>query len=102
MSIMSEIATELELYWQQANVGCYWSRKLPNGQVVTISSWTTPHMPSDPGYRSGFHVTVDHERVADVDHLAGALSWAGSIARAQLAERAMTWAAIGLSSLPVS
>jgi hypothetical protein len=38
--------------WEMASVGCYWSRALPDGRMVHMSSWAS-------GSRSGYALTVD-------------------------------------------
>lgn len=41
--------------WKQWSVGCHWSRKLPDGRSVHMSSWAC-------GSRSGYSLTLDYER----------------------------------------
>lgn len=38
--------------WQQAAVGCYWSRALPDGREAHLSTWAC-------GTRSGYSLTVN-------------------------------------------
>jgi hypothetical protein len=51
--------------WQMAIAGCHWSRTLPNGGDAHVSSWSTPHAPSDPRYRSGYALIIDHRLIGD-------------------------------------
>ena len=83
MGVMKDLALELELYWEMAPVG--WSRELPGGRTITISSYQR-------GRTGGYKLTVERKTVADVETLAEAIVAAGSIAREQLANQARTWA----------
>lgn len=81
MGAMSELDIELEVYWRQANVGCYWSRQLPDGREITISSGS-----------QGYTIVVDRREVWRGESLPGAIVAAGRIAREQLADMARMWA----------
>ena len=59
--------------WTMANVGCHWSRQLPDGRMAHLGSWTNAHLPSHQDYRSGYALTVDYQR-ADYNTLDGALA----------------------------
>lgn len=41
--------------WEQAAVGCHWSRKLPDGRRASMSTWMC-------GKRSGYSLVVDYVR----------------------------------------
>lgn len=47
--------TSLFAGWDMAAVGCHWSRALPDGRVVHMSSWSC-------GDLSGYLVTLDGEQ----------------------------------------
>jgi len=58
--------------WDMAQVGCHWSRTLPDGRLLALSSWSC-------GAASGYQLTLDYlsRRVPGVaaanavyDHLA--------------------------------
>lgn len=59
------IARVLMDTWEVSDVGCYWNRTLSGGQRVHIYSWTSPHLPSDPGYRSGYALIVGRELIGN-------------------------------------
>ena len=40
--------------WEQASVGCYWYRPLPDGRKVTLSTWIC-------GDESGYALTLNYE-----------------------------------------
>lgn len=40
--------------WQMWSVGCHWSRMLPDGRKVTLSTWAC-------GAESGYQLTVNYE-----------------------------------------
>lgn len=80
MSAMSEIATELDVHWKLADVGLYWKRKLPFGQLAVISSGSF-----------GYTLTIDRNKVDVYETLPEALAVAGEIAVGQLNVQASTW-----------
>lgn len=47
--------------WTMANVGCHWSRQLPDGRMAYLTTWQTPHDWGHPDKRSGYALTVDRE-----------------------------------------
>jgi hypothetical protein len=59
--------------WTMANVGCHWSRQLPDGRMAYLSTWQTPHNWGHPDKRSGYSLTVDYED-SRYDDLASALT----------------------------
>lgn len=81
MSAMSDIATEIELYWQRHGYNSY-RRTLPNGDVATVS----------PTGGSGFSLTVAGQR-SYYEGIAPAIAAAGHIAQRHLRHQAMTWTA---------
>lgn len=60
--------------WTQWSVGCHWSRTLPGGAVVTLSTWQC-------GSDSGYSLTVNYESTNYAD-LAFALATYDQLAAA--------------------
>jgi hypothetical protein len=54
--------------WTPASVGCHWSRALPDGREVHMSTWQ-----SGSGKEGGYSLTIDYETTNYPD-LAAALA----------------------------
>ena len=80
MSAMKDIATELELFWD--NHGDYWQRLLPDGESVYL-------VPVGARYQVLVQWRAEPQRglVDEVDGLAEAVARAGQIAQRQLLEQ---------------
>ena len=46
-----------------ADVGCHWSRQLPSGRMVYLSTWQTPHDWGHPDKRSGYSLTINFDTI---------------------------------------
>lgn len=55
--------------WEMWTVGCHWSRPLPDGRKVTLSTWSC-------GGESGYSLTLEYKsaKIPDVDEAIAAYS----------------------------
>lgn len=48
--------------WTMADMGCHWSRQLPDGRIVYLSTWQNGYDRWDARFQSAYTLTVDFER----------------------------------------